>query len=307
MTIEIPEHLRNGPLAEAAAKALADAASMASASNSVPRVSLRGREFRLIEGGEEVYKFRDNLDVIILGVEPDAGRMIKTWYKDGYKSGAKEPPTCASEDGIAPAHWINDKQATNCQSCPKNAFGSATSPSGKPTKACRDSKRAWFVLAEGNTPAGANSPVPVKPVISERTMYGLNVTVASLKAFSDHGKRLAQLGQGPAVCVTRLRMLDMEYPQLDFELHAWLSAQDAPQTLKLAHDRPWKIQYANAGLALAAPDSSGPKTTLPMQVPDHLRNVQVAPATDVPFKDAVNTVAANPAPTGNIDDQVNNW
>jgi hypothetical protein len=275
--MEIPEHLRTGPLADAAAKALQDAQSMASSSNSVPRISLKGREFRLIESGEEVAKFRDVLDVIVLGVEPGPGQMIKTFYEKGYTQGAKEPPTCASDDGIAPSPWVQNKQAQQCRTCPKNQFGSAISPSGKQTKACRDSKRAWLVIADGNVspgkPGEEGKPFLVSPSIAERTLYGLNVTVASLKTFSDHGRQLTALGQGPAVCVTRLIMQDGEFPQLDFKLQAWLSADLAPQSLKLADDRPWKV-YNSSALALAmagSTESSGPKSTLPMSVPDHLK------------------------------------
>lgn len=302
MSIELPEHLRSGPLAEAAARALQDAAAMAASSNSVPRISLRGREFRLVENGEEVAKFRDKLDVIILGVEPDVGRMIKTFYKDGYKSGSKEPPTCSSDDGIAPAPWVQDKQATHCSTCPKNQFGSATSPNGKATKACRDSKRIWVKLASTNEVNG--KPFEVGP-FAERTMYGLNVTVASLKAFSEHGRKLASMGQGPSVCVTRLVMADSEFPQLEFELAAWLSAEDAPQSLKLAAERPWKLQYANAGLALA--DASGSSnrsslpTSLPGQPPAHLQQGQASTVVDA------TPAAAKPVSDKNIDDEISNW
>lgn len=281
MSIEVPEHLRNGPLAEAAAKALADAAAMAASSNSVPRISLRGREFRLIENGEEIKRVRDGLDVVIIGVEPEAGRMIKTFYAKGYTPGAKEPPTCSSDDGIAPAPWVTEKVSASCQSCPKNVFGSAISPTGKPTKACRDSKRIWVVLAD--------DPAP----ISERTLYGMNVTVASLKAFSEHGRKLAALGQGPAVAVTRIVMLDTEYPQVEFELKAWLDAQTAPQSLKLAAERPWKINYSHAGLALSAPDAAASTAQLPLAVPDHLK----PKASDAPAVGG----------TANLDDEIGKW
>lgn len=290
MSIELPEHLRTGPLAEAAAKALAAAQSMASASNSVPRISLRGREFRLVENGEEVKKFRDQLDVIILGVEPEAGRMVKTYYRDGYKSGAKEPPTCSSDDGIAPAPWVNDKQSDSCTKCPKNAFGSAISPTGKPTKACRDSKRIWLVLVEDQRP------------IDERTIYGLNVSVASLKSFSDHGRKLAALGQGPAVAVTRMVMLDMEYPQLEFQLIGWVDAPTAKSTLRLANDQPWKISYGSAGLALAMNESAASRTQLPMSAPPLPAHLQ--PAADAPTKPAAD---APTKPAGDIDDAVSKW
>lgn len=314
MTIELPEHLRNGPLADAARQALEQAANMAAASNSVPRISLRGREFRLNESGEEVAKFRDSLDVIIVGVEPEAGMMIKTWYKDGYKSGAKEPPTCSSDDGIAPAPWVTDKQSTQCRSCPKNVFGSATSPSGKPTKACRDSKRVWLKLADSNQ-LGGKPYGPAQVPFADRTLYGLNVSVASLKSFSDHGRKLASLGQGPAVCVTRLKMLDLEYPQLEFEIAAWLDAELAPQSLKLANERPWKIQYKNAGLALAMGESVGggaAKTQLPLSVPAHLqvmaqRPAATAAALPAGVTDAVQAPPPATPPVADIDDAIGKW
>lgn len=297
MTMEVPEHLRQGPLAEQAAKALEDAAAAASASNSVPRISLRGREFRLIEGGEEVAKFRDQLFVTILGVEPEAGRMIKTYYAKGYQSGAKEPPTCSSEDGIAPAVWVTDRQSSHCQTCPKNVFGSAKSPTGKPTKACRDSKRIWLKLAEGNK--AGDKPYELAE-FNERTLYGLNVTVASLKAFSEYGRTLAGLGQGPAVCVTKITMLDMEFPQLEFAIHAWLDAPTATKSLQYSADRPWKIQYRNAGLALSQGEPAAPTVALPTSaappVPSHLAQPTgtVAPT-------------AQPPSSQVIDDQIQNW
>jgi hypothetical protein len=309
--MELPEHLRTGPLAEAAARALADAANMASASNSVPRISLRGREFRLVVGGEEIAKFRDSLKVTIIGVEPEAGRMIKTWYKDGYKSGAKEPPTCSSDDGIAPSSWVTDKQSQQCQTCPKNQFGSATSPSGKPTKACRDSKRIWVKLAEGNA---AVNPTPEyqedKLTFSDRTLFGLNVTVASLKAFSDHGKALAALGQGPAVCITELKMLDMEYPQLEFAIAGWLSAGDTPLSLQMANEKPWKLKYANAGLALAldgAQAKSGLPTSLPGAVPPVPTHLQTVAPLNTVASEVVDAMPTTSKPVGNIDEEISKW
>lgn len=318
MSIELPEHLRTGPLAEAAARALQDASSMAASSNSVPRISLLGREFRLVESGDTIAKFRDYLNVHILGVEPDAGRMIKTFYKDGYKQGAKEPPTCSSDDGIAPAPWVTEKQSQQCQTCPKNAFGSATSPSGKATKACRDSKRVWLKIADGNmhTPTIGQPPVEFKqPAFGERTLYGMNVTVASLKAFSDYGKMLSGLGQGPAVCVTQLLMIDSEFPQLNFKLHAWVDAVTAPLALEQAEKRPWKIKYANAGLALAGPDGGSTRQSLPTSLPGlpaHLQKPAVTEpqgtqtVVDAPPAETTQ-VAAQPVNIADIDDAVGKW
>jgi hypothetical protein len=315
MAMEIPEHLRTGPLAEAAARALQDAASMAASSNSVPRLSLSGREFHLNKDGEEVGKFIGKLDVIILGVEPSGPLMIKTWYKNGYTPGAKEPPTCSSEDGITPSQYSQEKQSQTCATCPKNQFGSAISPSKKPTKACRDSKRIWFKVAPGNKILKNDALIDFEEGLlpfSERTLFGANITVASLKAFSDHGKALASLGQGPAVCVTRMKMLDgVSYPQLEFEIQSWLDAETAPLSLKMAEDRPWKVQFKNAGLALAMGDNAGNQTrsALPMQVPDHLKNInaeaQMAGNSDV--TDARETSAKGSPSISDVDDAVGNW
>ena len=316
MTIELPEHLRTGPLAEAAARALNDAASMASASNSVPRISLRGREFRFIENGEEVLKLRDSIDVIMMGVEPGPNLMIKTYYEKGYQPGAKEPPTCASDDGIAPSGWVQSKQADLCKNCKWNQFGSAISPTGKATKKCRDSKRVWLKLADTTQVNG--QPIQ-QPGLKDRTLYGMNVSVASLKSFSEHGRKLASMGQGPAVCVTRIKMLDTEFPQVDFEIAAWLDAVQAPLSLQMAAERPWKI-FSNAGLALAAPEAgkAGLPSALPGQnvgqPPAHLQTASVQQAAVQQANEVLDAVQVPATPTPSkpvtdtdIDDAVGTW
>lgn len=314
MAIEVPEHLRTGPMAEAAARALQDAAAMAASSNSVPRISLRGREFRFIDGGEELYKFREEVLVNILGVEPEAGLMIKTFYKNGYTQGAKEPPTCSSEDGIAPNAWVPEKQNPTCRDCPKNRFGSAVSNTGKQTKACRDSKRIWLKMANGNFQPGPPGQ-PMKLIelepFADRTLFGMNVTVASLKAFSEYGKVLNSLGQGPAVCVTKMKMVDSEFPQVEFEVAAWLGVEDAPIALEMSERRPWKIKYANAGLALSAPEG-GVRSSLPSSLPGlppHLQQSGPADGTVASGESGapIETVPAASRPVGDIGSAVDKW
>lgn len=303
MTIELPEHLRTGPLADAARQSLQDAASMASASNAIPRVSLRGREFRFVENGEEVYKARDETPVVILGIEPAGALMIKTWYKDGYKPGAKEPPTCSSDDGVAPAPWVTERQSQTCAACPKNRFDSATSPNGKPTKACRDSKRAWIKRMDDKE---------TRP-FADRPLFGLGITVASLKAFSDHGRKLTQLGQGPAVCITKLKMLDTEFPQLEFEIQAWLDAPTTKLSLETAQSRPWKA-FTAASLALSMGEEGRTRAQLPMsgapELPAHLRQGGGQQISEVVETSPEKVISEGEKPAVNakaIDDAVGNW
>jgi hypothetical protein len=249
--LQVPDYLK-----QHAGVADDSTASMASASNSVPRVSLRGRTFRFMENGEEVFKSNEPVKVIILGVDPPAGRMIKTFYDKAYQSGSKEPPTCGSDDGIAPAPWVTKKQSARCDSCPKNAFGSATSPSGKATKACRDSKRLWLVRENDKT----------------GTLFGLTATVSSLKALSEYGRKLKANNIPLPLAITQLSMVDAEYPQLEFQCVGFVTQEECTPMIERANAKEWAM-FSNAGLALSAPET-GPTTALPMAapaVPDHIK------------------------------------
>lgn len=245
--------------------------SLASASISIPRISLRGRQFRFIEGGEEIEKRNDFIDVIVLGVDPEPGKFVKTYYASGYTSGSSEPPTCASDDGIRPSAWISEPQNDLCASCPQNRFGSATSRTGKPSKACRDSKRLWVVRADD--PKGV-----------EGTVYGLNITVMSLKALSEYGRKLKVHNVPLHFAITRFTMVDSEFPQLSFDCVGFVKEEEVQTVLQVTEKKAWKL-FTSAGLALAAPDQA-PMSSLPGLpaggIPAHVQ--QAAPNTNPPIE-----------------------
>jgi hypothetical protein len=91
-------------------------------------------------------------------------------------------------------------------------------------------------------------------------------------------------------------MQDTEFPQLDFSLAGWVSKDDVPITLKLAEDRPWKVMFGSAGLALSMNESPN-RSALPSSLPGQSRPV------DVP------SVESRPAPplAADIDDAVGKW
>ena len=217
--IAIPEHLKH--LVQN--KVEDDAASLASASISVPRISLRGRKFRLIEGGEEIRKPSDEIKVVILGVEPGPGLFMKAYYEKGYSSGDSEPPTCASSTGVAPDTWIQNPVSNRCMTCKMNQFGSATTTNGKKSKACRDSKRLWVALADD---VGG-------------TVFALGVPVTSLKAVAEYGRQIAQFGLPLSSVITRITMADSEFPQLEFERDGFLDAANAPVAIERSTNRDW--------------------------------------------------------------------
>jgi len=274
LQVPIPEYLKN----LGGSTAASDHAAAIAASVSVPRLSLRGKVFRFVENGEEVKKEQLSTEVIILGVEPPAGRMVKTYYEKGYVPGNTDPPDCASHDGVKPSPWVNKPQAEFCQTCKWNQFGSAISPTGKPTKKCRDAKQLW--LMRKDDPQGADG-----------VQYGLNVSVSSLKAFSEYGRKLEANHLPFSAVITKLTFVDSEFPQLLFEVAGFVPQDQIEKTLKLTQERPWNAVAQS--LALAAPHDAGPVVQLPGTTTQAMAQPVVSTSPD--------------APPQSVDDVLNKW
>lgn len=212
----IPDYLKTSETQQAAK----DADSLSQASNSVPRISLKGRKFRVIEAGEEIEK-SDTFEGVILAVQPDGPLFVKTFYTSGYNPNVTAPPDCGSTNGVHPDPWVTQPQSNKCQTCPKNQFGSATSASGKAAKACRDSKRLWIA----------------KPDDLSGVVYAMNVPATSLKAVSEYGRKIK--GHGIPLCavITRFSMVDAEFPQLEFDIAGFLQADEYQVAYKRTTDR----------------------------------------------------------------------
>ena len=223
----------------------ADTGSLISSSVSVPRLSFRGKRWRWIVDGEEELIKALSVQVIIVGVEPDAGRFIKTLYLTQYNPGDSNPPDCSSSNGISPDSWVSSPQAQRCNQCPKNVFGSAVSRSGGKAKACGDSKRLWVV----------------KPDDME-IVYGLNVPIMSLKNLAEYGKYIARNNYPLALVITELSMEDeSEFPKLEFNHVGFIEEEQVKEAMDLNQRRPWK--------AVVAPilPYDGPQAALPPPAP----------------------------------------
>lgn len=205
----------------------AEIASLASAQNSTPRVSLRGRMFRFIVAGDEVSKSAGPVHVHVIGVEPGPGKFTKTFYLNPY-TGANDsnsPPDCSSDDGIRPNSWVSHPQHADCQTCPKNQFGSATSRKGKPSKACADSKRLHVTKADD----------------AQGTRYLLQVPVSSLRSLADHGRKLAEMGVEPWMPITSIEMVDAEYPELAFKVDGFVTEANMEPLRLAAEKKEWTM------------------------------------------------------------------
>lgn len=186
-----------------------DADSMASSSMSIPRISLKAKKFRWIDQGEEI-KAEPVTHAVILAVEPESGKFVKTYYDGPYSPGDTSPPTCTSSDGVRPDQWVTTPQHELCATCRWNVFGSATSLKGKKSKKCRDSKRLWLV----------------PPDNIKGTVFGLNTPVTSLGSLSDLGKTIKNTGLPLSAAVIKMSMNDDEsFPIVIFELAGWLDEQ----------------------------------------------------------------------------------
>jgi len=233
---EIPEYLKQYQVPST------DAESLAGLSNKIPRISLRGRKFRLVVDGEEIVKPSDQLDVIILAVEPEKGKMVKTFYMKGYNPSETAPPDCSSANGITPDSWVQQPQNPSCNTCPKNAFGSATSNTGKPSKACKDSKRLWVAVPGDHDPdlkLGADG-----------TVFSLGVPVTSLSSLSEFGKNIAKNGYPLPAVITHMEMADSEFPQIEFSFKGFLPESSGKIAIERNISRDWML-----------PVSSGPAIT----------------------------------------------
>jgi hypothetical protein len=202
----------------------ADTSALISSSISVPRLSYRGKRWRFIVDGEEEVVKELTVDVVIVGVEPDAGRFVKTYYKAAYNPGDSSPPDCSSSNGVGPDAWVSSPVAQRCNQCPNNVFGSAASRTGGKAKACHDSKRLW-VVRPGDMDI----------------VYGLNVPIMTLKNLAEYGKYIARNNYPLALVITELGMDDeAEFPKLTFAFKGFVEEDYVKEAVDLNTTRPWR-------------------------------------------------------------------
>lgn len=221
--IELPDYLKD-------MVGVIDAKSMVTQASSIPRISIRGRQFRFIIDGEEISKQTEPINVIILGVEPENG-MAKTYYASGYTSGSSDPPNCSSWNGLRPDSWADNPQANFCAKCPNNIWGSAKSLSGKKAKACKDSKRLIVINPK-----------------EDKIAYVFNVTIASLKALTEYGKFLIGNKLPFSAVITQIAFVDSEFPQVEFNFGGVLKEKMGKKMLKRSSKKEWKADISSNAL-----------------------------------------------------------
>lgn len=176
--------------------------------DNLPRISVKGSRFRIVEDGEETVLPTTYLDVVVIGSNP---RMSKTYYAKAWDPDDTGAPDCKSLGGVAPDDDSADKQSDLCATCPHNAWGSKTGPQGQKLKACADIKRLAVV-----SPDDLEGPV-----------YLLQATASAFKDLAAYQKALTSRGIAPEVVKTRLTFdTKASFPKLEFSLSGFLEEEE---------------------------------------------------------------------------------
>lgn len=179
---QLPAHLRKSPeQARAVASELA-----AGVTAGFPIISYRGKVWRVRKGGTEV-DFLDrrgnavpSIDVVFVKSNKN---LSKTYYKGKWVEGDNSPPSCWSSDGVKPDAAVQEKQHTNCATCPRNAWGSRITEQGKKGRECSDVRRMAVVFADELAKKGKDAHT-----------FLLRIPPASLNPLKDYAEKVL----GPA-------------------------------------------------------------------------------------------------------------
>lgn len=208
----VPAHLQNRQ------SAIEDA--MVVSGESVPKISIRGKQFRFIKDSQEkLLPVGLNLEVTIVGVDPPtAGLAGKVYYAKKYVPGSDDPPDCMSANGVVPDAGVKLKQHTDCATCPHNEWGSRISDTGAKVKACSDSKTLLVV----------------NPKQVDGTVWRLQVPPKSFRSLTDYSNTLAEHKIGAEAVITEVSFVDAEFPQLAFKPVGFLDADTADKSFARA-------------------------------------------------------------------------
>jgi hypothetical protein len=204
-----------------------------------PKISIRAGRYRLVEDGVET-PVGINLDVVIVGANPKVSKMFYAKAYDGSADGVR--PDCFSNDGITPDKSIDSPVANGCANCPHNVLGSKVTPSGAKSKLCADQRH-----------------LAVVPAADPNKVYGLTVSVGSMKNMREYFKELQNFGAIPEEIVTELGFDDkVSFPKITFTKKGFAPENALAKLDELAQSDDVKevvrmIPPRNANPALAAP------------------------------------------------------
>jgi hypothetical protein len=192
----LPEHLRNVKLDDFTK-------AFTASGGSTKRITLRGRVFRLVDGGKEIAKNTDpHMDVVIVN---GSKTVQKTFYESDYNAEETSIPDCWSSDGERPDADVPNPQGANCKECKQAIKGAG----GAGRAACRFSWRLGVVLRNNVGGDIFQLILPQKSIFGQGDVEHM--------PFLQYAKYVAQSGYNLNMLTTRLTFdTDSDFPKLVF-------------------------------------------------------------------------------------------
>lgn len=118
------------------------------------------------------------LDCVLVDVNPE---MSKVYFPDPYSPNQQNylPPSCWSDNGVAPSTAALKPQALKCELCPHNVWGSKINALGNKVKACDDVRKMGFYV----------------PFLAERgirTVFLLRLKGSSFRNWSNYADQVSK-------------------------------------------------------------------------------------------------------------------
>ena len=192
----LPTHLQNVALDDFTK-------AFTSSGGSVKRITLRGRVFRLVDGGKEIAKNTEShMDVVIVS---GSKSVQKSFYASEYNSEETSIPDCWSSNGERPDADVENPQASICKDCPQAVKGAG----GPGRAACRYSWRLGVVLR--NNVGGDIFQL----ILPQKSIFG--TADVDHMPFLQYAKYVAGSGYNLNMLATRLTFdTDSDFPKLVF-------------------------------------------------------------------------------------------
>jgi hypothetical protein len=209
---DLPAHLQNVKLDDFTK-------AFSASGGSTKRITLRGRVFRLVDGGKEIAKNTDAfMDVVVV----NGSRTVqKTWYAGEYNADETSVPDCWSSDGERPDADVADPQSARCKECPQAIKGSA----GAGRAACRYSMRLAVVLR--NNVGGDIYQL----ILPQKSLFGQGDV--DHMPFLQYAKYVAQSGYNLNMLATRLTFdTDSDFPKLVFSNAEFLDSDSYQEAVE---------------------------------------------------------------------------
>lgn len=216
----------------------------------VDRISIRGRVWRLIEGGQEIAANPNpQLNVVLIAAAPHVSR---SFYEGEYDPEKKEPPQCWSSDGNVPDAAVPaaQKRSNNCAQCPLNVPGSGK----RDSRACRFQQRIAVALPDTLSKVYAMT-------IPATSLWGDKVQAGQPAPLTQYAQFLASNRLPMEGVVTEMSFdVNETQPTMRFKVAGWLQPQQLVQAKELgqSEEASAAIQYNVIARELSLPEPARP-------------------------------------------------